>query len=59
MTNSTTGRNESCMLVGSEGHRLPENTNPITAAAIIIIIIHSAYNIYMLHINTIGLQSQT
>jgi len=32
MTNSTTGRNESCMLVGSEGHRLLENTNPITAA---------------------------
>jgi hypothetical protein len=26
---------------------------------IIIIIIHSAYNIHMSHINTIGLQSQT
>jgi len=42
MTNSTTGRNESCMLVGSEGHRLPENTNPTTTTTIIIrIIIHS------------------
>jgi len=38
MTNSTTGRNESCMLVGSEGHRLPENTNPIIIIIIIIII---------------------
>jgi hypothetical protein len=57
MTNSTTGRNEFCMLVSSEGHKLPENTDPTTTATTIII--HSAYNIHMLHINTIGLQSQT
>jgi hypothetical protein len=68
MINSTTGRNESCMLVRSEGHKLPENTDPTTTTTttttttiiiIIIIIIHSAYNIHMPHINTIGLQSQT
>jgi hypothetical protein len=55
------------MLVGSEGHKLPENTDPATTTRttmmmmmmIIIIIIHSAYNIHMSHINTIGLQSQT
>jgi hypothetical protein len=56
MTNITTGRNESCMLVRSEGHKLPENTDPTTT---IIIIMHSAYNIHMPHINTTGLQSQT
>jgi len=65
MTNITTGRNGSRILVGSEGHKLPENTDLTTTTTttttiiiIIIIIIHSAYNIHMPHINTIGLQSQ-
>jgi hypothetical protein len=59
MTNITTGRNESRMLVGSAGHKLPENTDlTIIIIIIIIIIIHSTYNIHMPHINTIGLQSQ-
>jgi hypothetical protein len=53
MTNSTTGRIESCMLVGREGHKLAENTDPTT------IMFHSAYNICMPLINIIGLQSQT
>jgi hypothetical protein len=55
MTNSTTGRIESCMLVGSEGHKLAENTDPTTKT----IMIHSAYNNRMPHINTIGLRGQT
>jgi hypothetical protein len=51
------GRNESCMMVVSEGHKLPENTDPTTTTTMMMI--HSTYNIDVPHINTIGLQSQT